>query len=88
MIYYIFEELIEWKEKILEKGFVAIDTETDSLNAIEANLIGFSMAINNNEACYIPLNHLEERPQIELSRALEILKEIMEDLELEIILDY
>ena len=73
------EELIEWKEKILEKGFVAIDTETDSLNAIEANLIGFSMAINNNEACYVPLNHLEERPQIELSHALEILKEIMED---------
>ena len=73
------EELIEWKEKILEKGFVAIDTETDSLNAIEANLIGFSMAINNNEACYIPLNHLEERPQIELNHALEILKEIMED---------
>ena len=36
------------------------------------------MAINNNEACYVPLNHLEERPQIELSHALEILKEIME----------
>ena len=49
------DQLNEWKEKISEKGYVAIDTETDSLNAIEANLIGFSFAISNNEACYIPI---------------------------------
>ena len=73
------EELNKWKEKISEKGYVAIDTETDSLNAVEANLIGFSMAISNNEACYVPLNHLEESSQIELDQALKILKEIMED---------
>ena len=72
-------QLNEWKEKISEKGYVAIDTETDSLNAIEANLIGFSFAISNNEACYIPIKHLEKSPQIELNQALVILKEIMED---------
>ena len=74
-----FDQLKEWKEKISEKGYVAIDTETDSLNAIEANLIGFSFAISNNEACYIPIKHLEKSPQIELNQALVILKEIMED---------
>ncbi len=73
------DQLKEWKEKISEKGYVAIDTETDSLNAIEANLIGFSFAISNNEACYIPIKHLEKSPQIELNQALVILKEIMED---------
>ena len=73
------DQLSEWKEKISEKGYVAIDTETDSLNAIEANLIGFSFAISNNEACYIPIKHLEKNPQIELNQALVILKEIMED---------
>jgi len=73
------DQLNEWKEKISEKGYVAIDTETDSLNAIEANLIGFSFAISNNEACYIPIKHLEKSPQIELNQALVILKEIMED---------
>ena len=73
------DQLNEWKEKISEKGYVAIDTETDSLKAIEANLIGFSFAISNNEACYIPIKHLEKSPQIELNQALVILKEIMED---------
>ena len=73
------QQLNQWKEKIFEKGYVAIDTETDSLNAIEANLIGFSMAIDNNEACYVPINHSENKPQIKLDSALKILKEIMED---------
>jgi len=72
-------QLNEWKEKISEKGYVAIDTETDSLSAIEANLIGFSLSIGNNEACYVPINHLEQSTQIELKSALKILKEIMED---------
>ena len=72
------EELNKWKEKISEKGYVAIDTETDSLNAVEANLIGFSMAISNNEACYVPLNHLEESSQIELDQALKINENISE----------
>jgi DNA polymerase-1 len=72
-------QLNEWKDKISEKGFVAIDTETDSLNAIDAHLVGFSMAIDNNEACYVPIAHSENSPQIEIEKALEVLKEIMED---------
>jgi DNA polymerase-1 len=72
-------QLNQWKDKISEKGFVAIDTETDSLNAIDAHLVGFSMAIDNNEACYVPIAHSENSPQIEIEKALEVLKEIMED---------
>ena len=72
-------QLNQWKDKISEKGFVAIDTETDSLNAIDANLVGFSMAIDNNEACYVPIAHSEKSPQIKIEKALEVLKEIMED---------
>ena len=51
------DELENWKKRIIEKGYVAIDTETDSLNAVEANLIGFSLAIDVNDACYVPLKH-------------------------------
>ena len=38
-------------------GFVAIDTETSSLDPMQAELCGFSLAVAPNEACYVPLSH-------------------------------
>ena len=73
------DELENWKKRIIEKGYVAIDTETDSLNAIEANLIGFSLAIDVNEACYIPLKHDNADKQINFDDAIEFLKSINGD---------
>ena len=72
-------ELDKWKRKITEKGYVAIDTETDSLNAIEANLIGFSLATGINEACYIPIKHDNADKQIHIDDATDFLKSINED---------
>ena len=68
-----------WKRKITEKGYVAIDTETDSLNAIQANLIGFSLATDINEACYIPIKHDNADEQIHIDDAIDFLKSINED---------
>tara|TARA_B100000676_G_C18075367_1_gene847252 strand:- start:659 stop:3454 length:2796 start_codon:yes stop_codon:yes gene_type:complete len=72
-------ELDNWKRKITEKGYVAIDTETDSLNAIQANLIGFSLATDINEACYIPIKHDNADEQIHIDNAIDFLKSINED---------
>ena len=72
-------ELDNWKRIITEKGYVAIDTETDSLNAIQANLIGFSLATDINEACYIPIKHDNADKQIHIDDAIDFLKSINED---------
>ncbi len=51
------EELDNLIRKIKKKGFCAIDTETNSLSIEDANLVGVSIAIDENSAYYIPINH-------------------------------
>ncbi len=41
----------------IDAGVVAIDTETTSLDPMQAELCGFSLAVGANEACYVPLIH-------------------------------
>lgn len=57
-------DLDRWIEKIREKGTVAFDTETTSLDAMQAELVGFSLALFdgkdsdlNVKAAYVPLTH-------------------------------
>ena len=63
---------------------IAFDTETSALDAMQAELVGVSLALGPGEACYIPLGHggtdmFAERPQqIELSKALAMLKPLLE----------
>ncbi len=86
----IFDEtaLKKWISEARERGVVAIDTETDSLNAIRANLVGVSLATHAGRACYIPLGHgadglaLEDEDvakQLNLQKALKLLKPLLED---------
>ncbi len=49
--------LKEWITRAREEGAVAVDTETTSLDAMQAGLCGFSLALSPNEACYVPLSH-------------------------------
>ena len=49
--------LNRWIEKIQAEKYIALDTETDSLDSMSANLVGVSLALANGEACYIPLTH-------------------------------
>ncbi len=53
--------LAQWIEKAREKGIVAFDTETTSLNAMQAEMVGFSLCVDVGEACYVPLLHKESR---------------------------
>ncbi|MGB1026705.1 MAG: DNA polymerase I, partial [Rhodospirillaceae bacterium] len=51
------EDLQSWVEAATAQGFVAVDTETDSLNARQATLVGVSLALAPGRACYIPFAH-------------------------------
>ncbi|WP_114388938.1 DNA polymerase I [Notoacmeibacter marinus] len=51
--------LREWIAEARERGHVAFDTETDSLDPMQATLCGFSLAVEPGRACYVPLCHRE-----------------------------
>lgn len=51
------DKLDVWTERLYDSEYFAIDTETDSLDAMSANLVGISLATKHGEACYIPLTH-------------------------------
>ncbi|WP_428407606.1 DNA polymerase I [Hyphococcus sp.] len=49
--------LKRWIADAMERGVVAVDTETTSLNAMQAHLCGVSLSTRAGRACYIPLAH-------------------------------
>jgi DNA polymerase-1 len=49
--------LAAWIAEATEEGAVAVDTETTSLDAMSAELVGVSLCIEPGRACYIPLGH-------------------------------
>ena len=51
------ERLDHWISAAHTAGVVAIDTETTSLNAMAADLVGLSLSVEAGSACYIPLGH-------------------------------
>ncbi len=79
------ETLDQWIAGARTAGVVAVDTETDSLEAVTAKLAGVCLATGPNRACYIPLTHggddmFAEKPeQIPLDKALARLKPLLED---------
>ena len=53
------DRLKAWIARAHETGYVAVDAETTSLDPMQAELCGFSLAVAPNEACYVPLAHRE-----------------------------
>ena len=51
------DTLKDWIAEAVETGFVAFDTETTSLDPMQAELCGFSLATRPGRACYVPLSH-------------------------------
>ncbi len=58
---------------------IAFDTETTSLNAVEAELVGISLSFKQEEGYYIPLNHCEATEQLAVEQVLEKLKPVLTD---------
>ncbi|HEY8974821.1 MAG TPA: DNA polymerase I [Burkholderiaceae bacterium] len=54
---FTFEQLDEWIAKLQAAPLSALDTETDSLDAMRARIIGISFAVEPGKAAYIPLRH-------------------------------
>ncbi len=84
------EVLQEWLDEAKATGVLAIDTETTSLTPAVAKLVGVSVASTVGKAAYIPLGHVSaeadllgdssgDLKQIEFSKAIELLKPILED---------
>lgn len=75
------ESLARWVELLKKAPVFAFDTETDSLNNIDARLIGMSFAIEPGKAAYIPLRHeyLDAPDQLPVDDVLAVLKPILED---------
>ena len=51
------KEIDNWINEAEEAGELAIDTETSSLDAHQADLVGISLSTKLGKACYIPLGH-------------------------------
>ena len=54
---FTFEQLDEWIARLQAAPLSALDTETDSLDAMRARIVGISFAVEPGKAAYIPLRH-------------------------------
>jgi len=79
------ERLEAWVARATAARLVAVDTETSSLDAMRADLVGVSLALGPNDACYVPLAHggadmFAQKPQqVPMAEALATLKPMLED---------
>ena len=75
------EALVGWVDRLRKADLFAFDTETTSLNYIDARIVGVSFAITAGEAAYVPFGHdyLGAPAQLSRKTVLETLKPILED---------
>ena len=78
------EALQKWVSAAQEAGICAVDTETDGLDPLAANIVGFSIATAPGKACYVPLKHegTLEAPtgeQLAVDAALKLLAPLLQD---------
>ena len=72
------DEIDYWIKKAEEKGEIAIDTETSSLDPQTADLIGISLCLEAGEACYIPIGH-KKNVSLSLEKVIKKIKFFLED---------
>ena len=71
------KNLDKWIKILGEKTVISVDTETSSLNPLEAELVGVSFSYAPNKACYIPLAHKEK--SLKKAIVLKKIKPLLED---------
>ena len=74
------KDLTGWAKSIDKCSHFAIDTETDSLDTITANLVGISLSVDEGSGCYIPIGHkYDDCPkQLKLDKVQEIIGKCIE----------
>ena len=70
--------LDRWLQKIESAPLTAVDTETTSLDALAAQLVGISLSVKPGEACYIPVAHINAEAQLQRDVVLAKLKPWLE----------
>ena len=82
--------LERWIDAIYERGYVAVDTETTGLDAMQVDLVGISLCVEAGTACYIPVGHTMGEDdlfggsnlvdgQLSLDMVLDALRPVLED---------
>ena len=71
-------QLDKWISILEKKEIISVDTETNSLNPIDADLVGISFCYSANIACYIPLKHNTQKC-LDKNYVLKKIKTILED---------
>ena len=72
------DEIDKWIEEAEEVGEVAVDTETNSLDPHQADLVGISLCSKIGKACYIPVGHNSPKC-LKKDAVIKKLKKILED---------
>ena len=75
------EELDAWVKRLEKSDLFAVDTETTSIDAMSAALVGISLSCEPGHAAYVPLAHdYDGAPaQLPMDAALDVLKPLLED---------
>ena len=70
-----------WLKKLEEAELIAFDTETTSIDAQQAQVVGVSFAVKEGEAAYVPLAHsyMGVPEQLDRDAVLRALKPLLED---------
>ena len=72
------KQLKNWVDILKKQNLISVDTETSSLNPIEADLVGISFCYEQGKACYIPLKNQKEKC-LNFDTVLKKIKPILED---------
>ena len=74
------DQLKAWAKNLDKCKVYAIDTETDSLDTITANLVGISLSVKEGAGCYIPIGHkYKDCPdQLSLDLVIEVIGKAIE----------
>ena len=80
-----------WIDRINDRGYVAVDTETTGLDEMRADLVGISLCVEPGQACYIPLTHKQSTSddlfgsdqladgQMHIDEVLNLLRPVLQD---------
>ena len=72
------EDIDKWLNEAEERGEIAVDTETSSLDPHQAKLVGISFSTKIGKACYIPIGHTEGK-NLEEKKVIKKIKPTLED---------
>ncbi len=72
------KQLNDWVQELEKEAVISFDTETTSLNPLEAELLGVSFSYASNKACYIPIKN-KSSTTVNKKVIIEKIKKLLED---------